>query len=112
MSKYYGRVGYVKQVESQIPGVVKEKVVIKRYRGDIFDINKRWQSSENGTNDNLTISNQISIVPRDTYAWKNWTLIRFVEYMGVFWEVSSIKLERPRIILTIGEIYNGSTEEN
>lgn len=104
MSKFYGPIGYITQKEIS-PGVWDEVVVEKSYRGDILQDTRRWQASEH-KNDNLTISNRLSIIA-DPFLYENSSTIRYVLWLGVRWKVNNIKIQRPRLILTLGEVYNG-----
>ena len=104
MSKFYGPIGYITQKEIS-PGVWDEVVVEKSYRGDILQDTRRWQVSEH-KNDNLTISNQLSIIA-DPFLYENSSTIRYVSWLGVRWKVTNIEIQRPRLILTLGEVYNG-----
>ena len=104
MSKFYGPIGYITQKEIS-PGVWDEVIVERSYRGDITRNNRRWESSEY-KNDNLTISNQLSIIA-DPFLYENSSTIRYVSWLGVRWKVTNIEIQRPRLILTLGEVYNG-----
>ena len=104
MSKFYGPIGYITQKEIS-PGVWDEVIVERSYRGDITRNNRRWEASEY-KNDNLTISNQLSIIA-DPFLYENSSTIRYVLWLGVRWKVTNIEIQRPRLILTLGEVYNG-----
>lgn len=104
MSKYFGLIGYITQKEIS-PGVWNDEVIERSYRGDILQNIRRWQPSEY-KNDNLVISNQISIIA-DPFAYENFSTIRYVTWMGVRWKVESIEIQRPRLFLMLGEVYNG-----
>ena len=104
MSKFYGPIGYVTQKEIS-PGVWADDVVERIYRGDIIQDIRRWENSEK-KNDNLVINNRVSIVA-DLFAYDNFSTIRYVKWHGVRWKVSSIEIQRPRLILNLGEVYNG-----
>ena len=60
MSKYYGVVGFGETVESA-PGVWKEQITERSYYGDVIRLSRRWEQRDQ-INDDLTISNEISIV--------------------------------------------------
>lgn len=109
MAKFYGMVGYVHQEETK-PGVWKDIPVEKSYFGDVTRNTQKWQGSANNLNDNFTISNIISIVG-DQYSYENIGFIRYIEWMGSFWEVSGVEIQRPRLVLTIGGVYNGPRPE-
>ena len=104
MSKFYGPIGYITQKEIS-PGVWDEVIVERSYRGDITRNNRRWEASEY-KNDNLTISNQLTIIA-DPFLYENSSTIRYVSWLGVRWKLTNIEIQRPRLILTLGEVYNG-----
>ena len=104
MAKFHGMVGYVK-TEETAPGVHSEVVTERAYHGDILRNNQRWEKSEH-LNDNLTISNRFSIIA-DQFAYQNLEYIRYIKWNGTSWKVSYLEVERPRIILNIGGVYNG-----
>lgn len=103
--KYYGQVGYAETVKTA-PGVWEEQIVERDYYGDVIRNMRRLEGQE--VNEDLNISNQISIVS-DPYANENFHAIRYVTYMGTKWKVTSVEVQYPRLLLTIGGIYN---EEN
>ena len=106
MAKFYGIVGYVKTVETE-PGVYSEEITERTYFGDIIRNTRMLQNSSVGTNDNINISNQISIVS-DPYAMQKFHSIRYVEFMGTNWKVTSVDASQyPRLILSMGGLYNG-----
>lgn len=107
--KWYGKVGYAETVET-VPGVWDERIVERPYYGEVLRLSRRWQPA-NKVNDNLEISNRISIVA-DPFAYENFTSLRYVEYMNAKWKVSDIEVEPPRLILTLGGVYNGNAPED
>ena len=105
MAKWHGVVGYIKPVEKS-PGVYSSETVERKYYGDIIRDSRRWSTPSEGTNDNLTLSNQISIVA-DSFATDNSGFMKYVEIMGAKWKITDIELKYPRLVLTIGGLYNG-----
>lgn len=83
-----------------------EEIVPRNYRGDILQMTKRWDSSQNVA-DNLVVSNRISIVA-DAFAYEHYFAIRYVKWMGAKWKVTSVEVQRPRLILSLGGVYNGT----
>lgn len=59
-------------------------------------------------NDNITLNNSISIIA-DAYAYENFFAIQYVKVMGTAWKVTSVEVQRPRLILTLGGVWNGET---
>ena len=106
MAKFYGNIGYIQTVETE-PGIWTEQVTEKPYYGDVTRNISRFQTSGE-VNDNITMNNVISIVA-DPYANENFQYMRYVEYMGAKWKITNVEVQRPRIILTIGGVYNGNS---
>ena len=107
MAKYYGKIGFFTTTEVK-PGVWQKQITEKNYFGDVLKNTVRQQSNDN-LNDNIVVSNQISIVA-DPFANENFHSIIYVEYMGAKWKVSNVDVEYPRLKLSIGEVYNDGTE--
>ena len=105
MARWHGVVGYA-TCEEVRPGVWKDKITKREYDGESIRITSKWNPSQEGTNDNLNLDQQISIVA-DPFAYQNFNSIKFVEFMGVMWKVTSVNPQRPRLVLTVGGVYNG-----
>lgn len=104
MAKFYGDIGYASTVET-VPGVWDDVITKRNYYGDVIKNTSRMQSGEN-LNDNLSVNNTISIVA-DQYAFENFQNMRYVKWMGALWKITNVDVQRPRLILTIGGVYNG-----
>lgn len=103
MAKFYGKIGYAEMVKSG-PGVYEERIVERVHSGDFVRNTSKLVTSEN-LNDNINVSSEISIVS-DPYAVQNYMQIRYVEFMGARWKVTSVEIKYPRLILSIGGLYN------
>lgn len=103
MGKFYGAIGYADTVETA-PGVWEEAITERNYYGDVKKLSRRLQQTET-LNDNITINHEISIVA-DPYAYENFHTMRYVKWMGASWKVTTVDVQRPRLNLTIGGIYN------
>lgn len=106
MAKFCGVVGYSRTIETS-SGVYEEAITEKTYYGDVIRNSRQWSNGEQ-LNDNLNINNSISIVA-DDYAYENFGAIRYLVWMGQRWKVSNVEVQRPRLTLTIGGVYNGPT---
>ena len=104
MAKFYGKIGYSEMSETR-PGVWEEILTERNYYGDLVRNIRRLQSSSQ-VNDDLNIANEISIVA-DPYANKNFHAMRYVEFMGTRWKINNVDVQYPRLILSIGGVYNG-----
>ena len=104
MAKFYGKIGYSVTVETS-PGVWTEQIVERNYKGDVKRLMPRWDNAEK-VNDDFNVSNEISILS-DPYAERHFHQIRYVAWAGALWKVKNVTVERPRLRLTIGGVYNG-----
>lgn len=105
MAKWFGNVGYSETVET-VPGVHTPQITIREYCGDVIRINTRWSTNSESTNDNLTVNCQISIVA-DPFAINKAHSIKWIEFMGTKWKVTSVEPQFPRLLLTLGGEWNG-----
>jgi hypothetical protein len=106
MAKFYGAIGYAETRETA-PGVWQESVVRRQYFGDVIRNASRVRDGENLNND-LALDNRLSIVA-DPYAYENFHSMRYVEWMDAGWAITAIEVQMPRLILTIGGVYNEQT---
>ena len=103
MTRWCGVIGYAETLEIE-PGVWSEEFTERKYYGDLLRNSRRLQGSQQ-VNDNITISNQISILA-DPYAVQHFHAIRYAELFGTKWKVSSVEVQYPRLILELGGAYN------
>lgn len=104
MAKFYGPIGYAESVEVK-PGVWEDRITERMYFGDLVRNNRRLQSSET-LNDDINISNKVSIVA-DPFAEQNFHLMKYVEFMGARWKITNVEVEHHRLVLSVGGVYNG-----
>lgn len=103
MAKWFGVIGFAETVET-VPGVWDNKITKREYYGDVIRNTRRLQSTDQ-VNDDINISNEISIVA-DPYAMNNFHSMRYVEFMGSNWKVSNVDVQYPRLVLSIGGVWN------
>ena len=104
MAKWYGSIGYAETVETE-PGLWEEQIAERQYYGELSRNIRKLQTS-GGVNDDINVANEISIVA-DPYANQNFHAMRYVDFMGAKWKITSVEVQYPRLILTIGGVYNG-----
>lgn len=104
MAKWFGKVGYATTKETS-PGVWKEVITEREYFGKVIDDSRRYQAGDK-VNGDITVSSKISIVS-DQFADENFHSIRYAKFMGANWAVINAQPKRPRLILTLGGLYNG-----
>lgn len=106
MAKYAGLVGYVTQEET-VPGVWSPVSTPIKMRGDLI---RQSASSQNGDklNEDITLGHRVSLIG-DAYAFGNYYNIKWIEISGMKWEVTSVEIQRPRLILSVGGLWNDQT---
>ena len=108
MAKFFGLVGFA-SVEETSPGIWQEVIVEKPYYGDVLRDSRRLEEGAS-LNDDIRLGNSFSLMA-DAYAYLNFFALRYVKWAGTRWKVSNVEVRRPRLILTIGGIYNGPAGE-
>ena len=107
MARYSGVIGY--GVPTMVsPGVYDDVITERHYYGDVKQSNSKLRGSGESINDNVVLQNIIEILA-DQYVWANINQIRNVSWNGIRWKVSGVEVKRPRLVLTVGEVYDGPT---
>lgn len=108
MARFFGEVGYGNSVEDP-PGSGKwvDQIIEKAYYGDVVRNTRQLVDGEK-LNDDISVSNRISIVS-DPYAVEYFADIKYVRWAGKLWTVTDVEVQSPRLILSIGRVYNGPT---
>jgi len=105
--KYYGVIGFIETKENpDEPGVWEPTVTERHYYGDVMRNSRRWDNSSYGTNGDINISNQISIMS-DSYAAQHLQFMKYIEWNGCKWSIQTVDVEYPRLLITLGGAYNG-----
>jgi hypothetical protein len=104
MARFYGKVGFGHTVEKR-PGVMEDVITERRFYGDVLRPARSFDGSDK-INRDVSATNRISIIADDNVA-EDADAIRFVEWRGVLRYVTAVEDERPRLILSLGEVYNG-----
>ncbi len=110
MNRFYGNVGYGESQEfPEDSGVWVDTITEYPYYGDVIR-NTSIVTEDDNVNPNISVGNSISIVA-DDLANKNFSNIRYIIWNGKPWTVSEVEVRSPRLILTLGKIYNGPLAE-
>lgn len=108
MAKFFGKVGYGEAVETPPgSGVWKDKITEHEYYGDVIRDSRRLEPGEH-LNDNVIVGNSISIIA-DQYAIDHFAKIKYVNWAGTLWIVTTVEVRSPRLVLYLGGVYNGPT---
>ena len=104
MGKWCGKIGYAETVEIE-PGICEEQITERKHYGDV--LSGRWmRQSSDKVNIDINLSNRISIIA-DPFAVQKCSSMAYIEYAGAKWKVSDVEVQYPRLILTVGGVYNG-----
>ena len=107
--KWSGKIGFAEETSEDAPSVYVEHITERRYFGDVLEFGRQMQGGDK-INEDITLSNQLSVVG-DPFAHSNLYAMRYVMFGGQRWKVSAVKVQYPRLILTLGGIWHGSTTE-
>lgn len=108
MARFYGKIGYGETAESPVGSGIWDDVITEQaYYGDVIRNTRRLESGE-VLNDDISVGNTISIVA-DQHAYEHFHTMRYVEWAGTLWTVASVEVRSPRLLLTLGGVYNGPT---
>lgn len=103
MPRFFGKIGFA-DFAKDTPGVVVERFTERPYYGEILRNFRNLQSAEQ-LNDNISINSELSILA-DPYVQENFHAIRYAEFMNTRWKVTKVEVQYPRLILTLGGVYN------
>ncbi len=107
MARFHDKVGFLIPRDNQETGIADNVPVEKPYYGKILEHSRGWETGDN-VNDDLRVSNQISITAND-FAFRYMSSIGYVRWKGAYWKVVSLRVKGPDIILTLGGVWNGPT---
>ena len=105
MARFSGLIGFVEATETS-PGVWINQATERRYMGDVTRNIQRFTTTD-VTNGNISMNNMFSIVASDNYINEHLSAMRYIEWEGTKWTITSVEVQRPRLLLSIGEIYHG-----
>lgn len=109
MARFYDEIGYGETVESPVgSGVYIDQITKVNLYGDVIREARKLEESGEKLNNDVSVVNRISVVA-DEYANNHFHLIKYVKWMGTRWTVSNVEVLHPRLILSLGKVYNGPT---
>jgi hypothetical protein len=108
MARFHGEVGYGEAAEEPpASGVWVDMIVEHPYYGDVIRNTRKLENGESLNND-ISVGNSISVVA-DQYAFEHFFNIKYVRWAGEKWTVTNVEVKSPRLILSLGSVYNGPT---
>lgn len=108
MARFYDAIGYGETIESPPEsGIWVDQITEFYYFGDVIRNARKLEDGEKLNND-ISVSNSISIIASE-YAIDHFFAIKYVRWAGVLWTVTNVEVRNPRLILSLGSVYNGPT---
>ncbi|QBZ73574.1 hypothetical protein SEA_ROSAASANTEWAA_10 [Streptomyces phage RosaAsantewaa] len=104
MARFRGKVGYGESVETA-PGVWEDVITEVTYAGDVLRNSLKFREGQS-VNDDLSVSNSISVIADDSLI-EQISALRYVVWAGAYWSISEVEVQRPRLLLRLGGVYNG-----
>lgn len=108
MAKFYGEIGYGETVEVR-PGVYEDRITEYSYSGDVVRNSRQLENGDKVNND-ISVGNSISILA-DAYASEHFFAMRYIRWAGAYWIITDVDVQRPRLTLRLGGVYNGPKAE-
>ena len=105
MAKWYGKIGFEITRETDLD-VWTEEIIEQPYYGDVLRNSRSNFLGDNEVNQGFNISNRISFIA-DPYARENLYRMRYATFMGTKWKITDVEVEYPRLIMTLGGLWNG-----
>lgn len=108
MARFYGEIGYGESEESPADSGIWVDVITEfSYLGDVTRQSSQLEPGDK-LNSDISVGNSISIVANE-YAIEHFSKIKYVKWVGERWIVTNVTVQPPRLILTLGGVYNGPT---
>lgn len=104
MTRFAGRIGLAETVET-LPGQWGEQITTRPYLGSVTTAARRFANGDT-VNGSVKSGAIISVVADKTLLTRPFD-IRYCEWLGVKWQVSYAEVKPPRVVLTLGDRYNG-----
>lgn len=105
MNRFYGVIGFSVN-EKTAPGVWEPSITERPYKGDIILNSRRYENNSDSTNDNLVVNHKVSVVS-DSFMDDHIGSMLYVEFEKYKWKITNVEISYPRVILTLGGVYNG-----
>jgi hypothetical protein len=108
MTRFSGLVGYNLGTQEVRPGVWENVIEEKLYLGEVKTPARQASEETDRLHKSISVSASIEIVA-DEFALNNFEAIKYVHWMGRKWDVETLEVRHPRLVLRLGGIYNGPT---
>lgn len=99
------KIGYnITEPQEPDSDIYVNNVIERECYGETTRLSSKWQNSGH-VNDDISINNEISILA-DPFILANFSNIAYAEFLGTKWKVNACEIQYPRLVLTVGGVYN------
>lgn len=77
-----------------------------KFAADITRLNNNVIANSKSTNDDLKLDMAFQI-HLNKFTYSNFQWIKYVEFNGQKWKITNVQVQRPRLILQAGGVWNG-----
>lgn len=102
--RYSGKFGFSESTETA-PGVMEEVITERDYLGDLVQRTEAFSVADSVLPQYRTTTS-VSVLS-DGVLTENYKKLRYISLMGENWSVSSAVYQFPRLIVYVGDIYDG-----
>jgi hypothetical protein len=108
MAKFEAVIGYSGGQTEDPPnsGIWVHSIVEKTYKCETINNPTIQNTSPEKPNGDIRVNHRFSILSNQ-FAENNIPAMRYITWKGTKWQITSVESHRPRLILTIGGVYNG-----
>lgn len=101
--RYSGVIGLAETSET-VPGVWTPTITEKKVFGDVLQQSRRYDSGQQ-INEDLHLQNRLSVV-YDSELLEKFTTAKYITWNSSKWKISSIEIQQPRLVISLGGLYN------
>jgi len=105
MARFYDVIGIAQSNIEIRPGVYGDVIMERKYYGDILSDSRQLEGEK--VNQDISVGNSISIIG-DSFT-NTFHALRYIRWMGTLWIINKVEMKSPRLILSLGGVYNGPT---
>jgi len=105
VARFYGAIGIKRPAVEITPGVYKITIDERMMVGDILNKPVRWSGGEL-SQDSVKANHVVSLIASESMM-EDFTEVAYIIWQSKKWTVTSVEYVRPRVLLTLGGVYNG-----
>jgi hypothetical protein len=105
MARFCDVIGIAQSNVEIRPGYYGDVILERKYYGDVLSDTRTLEGEK--VNQDISVGNSISIIG-DSFT-NTFHALRYIRWMGTLWIINKVEMKSPRLILSLGGVYNGPT---